>query len=56
VAKEVEEILQSVGEDAEEEKRAREEAGEAILDILKDMAGKIKNEIETERREREANS
>lgn len=39
-----------------EEKAAREETEEAILEMLKDMVGKIKNEIENERRERLQNN
>ena len=37
------------------EKKAREETEEAILEMLKEMVGKIKNEIDTERRERQVN-
>lgn len=39
----------------EGEKRAREETEEAILEMLKNMVGKIKSEIETEKSERESN-
>jgi len=38
------------------ETKAREEAEEAILEMLKDMVGKIKTEIETEKKDREENS
>jgi hypothetical protein len=36
----------------EQEKKAREETEEAILDMLKEMVTKIKGEIDTERSER----
>ena len=47
-----EEQVQDVEAIIGEEKAAREETEEAILEMLKDMVGKIKNEIENERRER----
>jgi hypothetical protein len=37
------------------EQKAREETEEAILEMLKDMVGKIKSEIEVERKDREEN-
>lgn len=36
----------------ETENKAREEIEEAIVEMLKEMVGKIKIEIDTERRER----
>ena len=35
------------------ERKAREETEESILELLRDMVSRIKNEIECERRERE---
>jgi hypothetical protein len=51
-----EEQVQEVEAVIGEEKSAREETEEAILEMLKDMVGKIKNEIENERRERLQNN
>ena len=39
----------------EQEKKSREETEEAILEMLKEMVGKIKGEIDHERMEREQN-
>ena len=48
------EVRQCV-ETIEQEKKQREQTEEAILEIIKDMTTKIKNEIEEEKREREEN-
>jgi len=37
------------------ERKQREETEEAVLQMIKEMTGKIKKEIEDERREREEN-
>lgn len=36
------------------EKKSREETEESILELLRDMVGRIKNEIECEKKERES--
>ena len=36
-----------------QERKAREDTEESILELLRDMVSRIKNEIECERRERE---
>ena len=40
-------------EQVDEEKRAREETEETMIDMFKDMINKIKSEIDTEKNERE---
>ena len=40
--------------DVDEERKAREETEESILELLRDMVTRIKTEIDTERKEREA--
>jgi len=51
----VEEESERLGELVSNEKKAREETEEAILEMLKDMVNKIKVEIENEKRDREEN-
>ena len=40
-------------ESVDEEKRAREETEETMIEMFKDMISKIKNEIDLEKSERE---
>lgn len=51
----VDEESERLGEVINNEKKAREETEEAILEMLKDMVNKIKVEIENEKRDREEN-
>lgn len=51
----MEEESERLGELVSNEKKAREETEEAILEMLKDMVNKIKVEIENEKRDREEN-
>lgn len=52
IMKKCSEELQNLNDIVEEERRARERSEGATYEMLKDVVGKIKNEIDLEKKER----
>lgn len=51
----IDEEIERLSELITNEKKAKEETEEAILEMLRDMVNKIKGEIENEKKDREEN-